>query len=46
MLMLFFLMESGLFVMALVLFVCGLGAMRRPQTPSTVAPLRRDLHDD
>jgi hypothetical protein len=43
-LMLFFLMESGLFVMAMVLFVCGLGALRR--TLVTPAPIRRDLHDD
>src|SRR6516162_2356422 len=43
-LMLFFLMESGLFVMAMVLFVCGLGALRRPLT--VVEPLRRDFHDD
>jgi hypothetical protein len=44
MLMLFFLMESGLFVMALVLFVCGLGALRRPLV--SPPPLRRDFHDD
>ena len=43
-LMLFFLMESGLFVMALVLFVCGLGALRRPLV--SPQPLRRDYHDD
>ena len=42
--MLFFLMESGLFVMALVLFVCGLGALRRPLV--SPQPLRRDYHDD
>jgi hypothetical protein len=43
-LMLFFLMESGLLVMAMVLFVCGLGALRRPLPVST--PVRRDLHED
>jgi hypothetical protein len=41
---LFFLMESGLFVLAMVLFVCGLGALRRPLT--VVEPLRRDFRDE
>ncbi len=44
-LMLFFLMESCLFVMAMVLFVCGLGVLRRP-APVVVEPLRRDFRDD
>jgi hypothetical protein len=42
MMMFFFLMESGLFVLALVLFVCGLAALRR----HTDSPLRRDYPDD
>jgi hypothetical protein len=44
-LMLFFLMESGLFVMAMVLFVCGLGVLRRP-APVVVEPLHRDFRDE
>jgi hypothetical protein len=44
MMMFFFLMESGLFVLALVLFVCGLGLLRRPQDQSP--SLRRDYPDE
>ena len=43
MLMLFFLMESSLFVMAMVFFVCGLA--RCTAQPNSM-PIRRDLHDD
>jgi hypothetical protein len=51
MLMGFFLMESGLFVVAMVLFVCGLATLRRPfpmvepRLP-VVEPRRRDYQDD
>ena len=43
-LMAFFLLESGLFVVAMVLFVCGLATLRRPYP--VVEPRRRDFPDE